>query len=334
MNQRLRKKKSIKVIDKYLPYFENMMLPIIEIAEKIDVAEFRTHEQKMREIIEKQFQTTDGNEILKSLSKMFLGIDLSSFSKEINKQLKSEIREREKNDIRFKELHRIVNETEKLYPNISIVILFRNSPFEDLVKAFEPYDLIKEFKNQKGEKAAKTAIRIYREVVEMLYENYVKAICEFTELLEGKKQIKSYQSLGVLVDQLPRRLNKLGYSELIDADAGWIRNAACHGQWKYIPEKNKIALWDKKKTGKEFSAQELFEKSMGMYNMIMENYNALIFIYLKSKMANEWLWLLKFFQKNFNQLIINNKPEKLKYMKERIEKMFAPIMKLEFKRQN
>lgn len=331
MKKRIRKKRSSKLIQEYTPYFENMFMPIIEIMENIDPSEFRTHELKMRESLEKQFQNAESNKLLESFIKLFSELDLFSFDKSVNKQLRIKIAERRKNDLVFNELYHLTNEIEKIYPNVSFVIFFRDNPFENFVKAFEPYDLIQEFEKSKGEKAAKTVVRIYREIAEMLYDNYVRAVCEFTELLEGKKLIKSYGSFGVLVNQLPNRLKKFGYTKLVTEDAGWIRNATCHGRWKYDPAKDKIILWDKNKPEREFSSRELFEKSMAMYHTVIESYLNLVMVYLEKKMANECLSFLKFAQKCIKEST-NNNPEILKSIELRIENLFSSVIGLQFVR--
>jgi hypothetical protein len=333
MKHRVIKKENSNTLKIWLPYIENFLYSLVELSQNADLSMLRTHEQKIRETLEQQFSNKNGDDILIAIIAVIKKINLGIYSKEIKRQIKNEVKEKSEKDLRFNEIFSLVSEAEKKYSNVCFVVFFRTNPMEEFIKGCESYDLISDFENQKGEKAARNAIRIYREVAEMTYDNYVRILSELIELLEGKEVIKSHQSFGVLVSQLPKKLEKFGYFNLVDSNVGWLRNATCHGHWRYIPETDKIKLWDKTKPEKEFTSIELFKMAMNMHSMVSEIYMSIIPIYFKSKFFNEFFPLIKYVQKNFANLIEGSESHQSCAEKMLID-IFEPVTKIEFKRTN
>lgn len=334
MNKRIRKKKASYAFRKFANVFENMVEPFIQVAENFDPSEFRTQEFKLRELVGKQFQGIENNrDTGDALKKLITHLDFFTQAKSANRELKNERNERAQKDSRFLELDKFVTYIDTRFPNIGFIPLFVINPMELFVRAFEPSDLIEDYKKFNGEKAARTLIRIYREIAELLYYDYLKAIFQLVQILEGKSEIKLSAQFGVLAEQLPVRLKKFGYHNLVDQDAGWLRNATCHGHWKYKPENHSLVLWDQKRPEKEMGVSELYEKAMRMYSMVIENYLPFILYYLKGKVLNEWLDFLKYFQKNFTS-IINGDPKKNQRLEKMILEKFSVLKQIEFKKLN
>jgi hypothetical protein len=332
MKRRVQKRKELKVIKQYEPLFQNMFGSVIQIVGDFNPTEYRTQEAKIKSTLEKQLEETSNSEQFgEAFLKLFSTLNLKSLVTSLQKTIKKEIKEHSENDVRFAELHRLVNDAESKCPNIACVLFFQSNPLELLSKSFEPYDLIQKVEEENGEHANRNIIRIYREVAELLYDDYLKALYGFVQILEGKKIIKLSNTFGNLTSQLPDRLEKLGYKNLVDSDAGWMRNATCHGRWAYKPENGKAILWDLNKSEKEFSHEELLEKALNMYAMVVNNYLSLILIYLKNKICSkEWFSILSYIQKNWSG-IVNEDKVKSENIKKMIEGEISHFREFTFK---
>lgn len=331
MKQRIRKKISSKRLQNYLPNIEPLFHELIQMSESLNPEEYRTSEIRLKESVAAKFDTEAGEEFFDAMVKSFIDLDLSAFAKQIKKIRNREIKKRSKIDERFGILLSAIADAEKVCPNIGLLILFRTNPIEELAKAFDMVDLISEFENLKGEKAARCAIRLYREVAEMLYTNYLKTLAELCCALEGKTQLSYSKQLGHLSIQVHSRLRAFGYADIVDPDTGWIRNASCHGHWIYEPKLDSIFLWDLNKPKKEMKSIEVYQKAIEMYRMVTEIYYPILHIYLSDKVVNHWLPLLKYFQKNFQKILAGDKKHEDVFAG-KFEKLFENLSKIDVKR--
>lgn len=332
MRARVIKKIAKKKFDNNSSVFDEILSPVFQIIETLDLGELRTGEFKIRQIFEKKFNSYDTKAVVSfAIIDTFKNTDLASFAKESNREIKKKIKEFSK-DERFTTFLRMLNDAEKMYPNVGILILLQENPVDMIFKASETHDLINEFKKLKGEKAARCAVRIYREVAEFLYVNYVHAVFEFVQILEGEKDIKSTLSFGVMLKQLPARLERLGYSDLLAMDASLIRNATCHTHWKYNAADDNILFWNKNKTlERQLTSGELFEKAMAMYDMVTENYYNIIQLHFKQKIFNDWLTIFRYVIKKFDQVVKGN-PLINEYLEKQLAIHFEKVLQLRFTR--
>lgn len=332
MKKRAQKKKVSKVIKQHEPILENMFGSVIQIAEEFNPNEYRTQEAKIKSTLEKQFEETGNSEqFVEAFLRLFSTIDLKVYINSLQRKVKKEITEHNEKDLRFAELYRLISDAENKCTNIGCVLFFNTNPLELLSKSFEPYDLMQKVKKENGEPANRTIIRIYREVAELLYDDYLKSLYGFVQIVEGKTTVKLSNKFGNLTSQLPERLEKLGYKNLVDSNAGWMRNATCHGKWIYKPENGKTVLWDVNKKEKEFSPDEILESALNMYSMVVQNYLPLILIYLKNKICSkEWLLIIKYIQVNWNA-IMNADKMKHEHAKKMIENEIRHLREFSFK---
>ncbi len=332
MKRRVQKKKESKMLQKYEPVFENMFGSLLQLSEEFNPSEYRTQQAQIKNTLEKRLEDTQNSEQLgEAFLSFFATVDFKLLTNGLSKKLNEEIDEHIKLDERFGELFRLISDAEKKCPGISAVFFFNNNPLETHSKSLEPADLIQEFEKQKGERAGRTAVRIFREVAELVYDDYLNAIYGFVQILEGKKTIKLTNKFGNLTEQLPRRLEKLGYKNLVDSDAGWLRNATCHGRWIYKPEIGKTVLWDLNKMERALTPDELAGKAMDMYTMVLQNYLPLIMIYLSNQVCSkQWLGIIKYAQANLTSLV-NGDVKKNEQVDKMIEATFSAVKAIEFK---
>lgn len=332
MKKRSQKKKEPRLFKKYAPLLNNFIGPLEQFSENLKVGQFRTEEAHLRSILEKQFETEPNGELLmRGFLESLKTIDINRFVKIWEKEVEVEINKYIQTDERFQDLHHLLKEAEAKCFNISFVILFEKNLFELIAKSFEPLDLMEQFENQSGEIAARTAVRIYREVAELLYSDYLNVLNSYVQVIENKKTIHLSGRFGTLAAQLPKKLEKLGFNNLVDADAGWLRNATCHGHWIYKPETGKIALWDLKKPERMFTPFELVEKAMEMYMMVTSNYFSLVPLFSKSLFYhNDWLKVFRYLQLNI-ALLLNGHEKTNNTIDRMISELFSDLAELEFK---
>lgn len=332
MKKRARKKRVTRILEKYEPSFENMFAPALEIVEEFNPSEHRTNVAKITNNLEKQFDNAQNTEQFgTAFIELFANMDFERHISELNQRNKKEVAEHTKRDERFGELYRLVYEAEKICPNVASVLFLQSNPLEIIPRSLEPYDLMQEFQSQKGEIASRTAVRIYREVAELLYNDYLKVVYSLVQVLEKKKTIRLADTFGNMARQLSIKLEKLGYKNLVEPDASWMRNATCHAQWFYKPEKGKTVLWNQKKEEREFTPDELAGKANDMYTMVVENYLPLVWIYLGNQICSkEWAAAFKYAQANLTA-IIGGDQQKADYVNGMLEAEFAKLKMLEFK---
>lgn len=158
----------------------------------------------------------------------------------------------------------------------------------------------------------------------------MKAVFRFIKILGGETSIQIPVGFGPLCDQISNKLKNLGFEDLIEADAAWIRNAACHADWMYNASNQKLVLKDKRGIKKEFAPQEFMEKALHLYSMVVDNYFKLLTYYFRRKAFNDWKVILSYTQKNM-MAIVNNDSAKTKLLVEKFQKDFLEIQKISFK---
>lgn len=332
MKQRKRKKNVVKAFEKYGKVFIDILEPILENVENFNPDEHRTFQHEFSKSIEKRFENvTNDKEVFEHFIKLMESVDFNSAAKEQNKKLKKELNEYEQKDKRFKQLYNLVYDAEKKCPNIGAFIFFMSNPIELFAKSNEPLDLISESDSLTGEKAGKNAIRVYREVAEYVYIDYLKAVFRFVQILEGKTEIKVPIEFGNLCKQISDKLKKYRLENLVEPEAAWIRNATCHADAPYNASIQKLVLGDRtKQIKKEFTPGEIMGKAMQLHSMVVDNYLNLVSYYFRKKAFNDWKEILSYTKKNM-LAIINEDPKKIKVLQEMMQKDFSEIEKFSFK---
>lgn len=330
MKRRLQKKFGAITIRKYSPLLKGFLPIFKKFAEEFNPAEYRKHAKLFRHSMEKELDLADRDSIKTGVIQIFKNIDLYSYSKEANKGINYQLKI-SNGDETFKELNQLVNEAEKICPNIFFGVFMRNNPFEMFIKGLEPYDLIHDFKSLRGEKAARTAIRIYREVAESIYDHYIRSISELISIIEGRKRIVSNQSFGTLLNQMHKKLNHLGYFQIVKPDVSFLRNACCHGDWQYDLDSDEIFLSGNNKKLIKYTPSALYDKAMELYTIAGADYFTFFNLYMKKKLFNEWLPILKYCQRHLLS-IINCDQNKISFIQGRFEKEFLGLRDYSFLR--
>ena len=151
-------------------------------------------------------------------------------------------------------------------------------------KLAEVLDPLMEARGSVGELRARAVVRTVAAAAELLYFPYLGVVWRLTCHSRGEEPGKLEKS-GVLVQNLVQRLPQ--GSPLCDSDAGWLRNAAAHGSWRYLSETDSLELWDLKRSPKILSTTELLARVEGWSSLSAKLLRDAIFVYL----GRNWKWI-------------------------------------------
>ena len=320
--------------DETTKILESLIEPIIEpLIKKFENFDFRYYskfENEIKKDIEKKF---DGFEKTDGVSDLIINFlqssDFHALFEIITNSLDEKRNELIKSDKRAPLIFGLIEKADAIIPNISFLIFSRVNAIEHIRKMCEPIDLLEEIEKYDGEHRARLTVRFFREVSEFLYDNYIRILWEFTCVINKQTEVISNGNFGQLIDGLISRLTKENAIEIIEQDAGWIRNASCHARYTYQNSSDSLLMWDKNKPKKEISVKELLEKAVSMYSVSSQ----LIFdIYI----CNVYKVILN---NEIIDILINEKDKLLKLDKDvlillesKIENHFKDITKVKLKR--
>lgn len=155
-----------------------------------------------------------------------------------------------------------VDEQVPLFPLAAL--LSAADPANTVRPQCEPLDLIEQAENSKGEARARATVRAYLEVAEWLYKPYLRRLW-LLSCAAGNDWRKLPENFGSLVTQLEHKL--ADYPGLVEADAGWRRNAAAHGHWEYVRAEDVLVMWDKNRPKIKVPVEELLTQVNNMYRI-------------------------------------------------------------------
>lgn len=321
-----------KTAQKYnLKLIESFFNPIIEKAKDFDYKHYTKYEKELNSELEKQVGKLDKfkrNTFVKGFKFLLNQVDLYKVlekAKKFNENKKEELSQKDNRNKLFFELF---NEADRIIPFISIAILVKTDLESILRKQCEPVDLFEDYENATGEHRARIAARIFREVSEMLYIKYIRILWQLNSIIKGKKVISSNESFGKMLSDLANNFNGERL-ELIESDAGKLRNALVHASYSYNDEKDSIIYWDKSLEKFEISIQSLYEKVGRMYEI--SAYNIIeIFVLQINNFVLVDSNLGVFFIEN-KEKVLEQDNKTLKLIETRLRKMFSKIYEIKFK---
>jgi hypothetical protein len=170
-------------------------------------------------------------------------------------------------DDRYSLLLRLVNEADTRVPFSPLFLLQDHAdPRIMLGLQCAPSDLIAEAERETGEIRATAVVRALIEVAEPLYKMYINRIWLLSYIKEGEfPSSKKLPSFGRLVIETAGRLSD--YPGLVEPDAGWMRNSACHNRRVYLPDEDAVKVWDENKPPKKIPVSDLLETVKMMYQI-------------------------------------------------------------------
>jgi hypothetical protein len=169
-------------------------------------------------------------------------------------------------------------------------------------------------------------LRAYKDVAEPLYKVYLNRIWLLSYLKEGgMPAANKVPSFGNLVAEAATRL--ADYPGLVDPDAGWMRNSACHNRRVYFPDADAVEMWDENRPRRQVPVQELLKRVKDMYEI-----SAVTFPYV----AQAYMYRTMFIRSGMLDLLTGKASsistfdeETLKAaeqeINEEVEKMFEPL---------
>ena len=224
------------------------ILPLEEKVKNADFRYFETFKSEVQDYFQMKVDDANPTDIKSTIEDILSGLKSMDVSVIENNLVSSAIADRAElaaTDKRVELLFELIEEVEKIAPFLPYFILNRIHP-QNLTEAIcKCYGIWKDCQESEGEKAAERLADLFHEVSERLYDNYVRIIYELFKAKQGKKQIKSYQPFGLLInnlkDQLPPK-----YQPLINFQTSWFRNAIAHKERKYLPKTNSLLLYQSK----------------------------------------------------------------------------------------
>lgn len=230
-------------------------------------------------------------------------------------------------DRRYSLLMRLVNEADARV-SLSPWLLLQDIADPGVMLGLQcaPKDLLAEAERETGEVRATALLRAYKDVAEPLYKVYLNRIWLLSYLKEGSMPaVKKVPTFGNLVTEAATRL--AAYPGLVDPDAGWMRNSACHNRRVYLPDADAVEMWDENRPRALVPVQELLKKVKDMYEI-----SAVTFPYV----AQTYMYRAMFIRSGMLDVLTGKASsisafdeETLKAaeqeINEEVEKMFAPL---------
>lgn len=170
-------------------------------------------------------------------------------------------------DRRYSLLMRLVNEADARVP-LSPWLLLQDIADPGIMLGLQcaPKDLLAEVERETGEVRATALLRAYKDVAEPLYKVYLNRIWLLSYLKEGSMPaVKKVPTFGNLVTEAATRF--AACPGLVDPDAGWMRNSACHNRRVYLPDADAVEMWDENRPRRLVPVQDLLKRVKDMYEI-------------------------------------------------------------------
>ncbi|MGB7923308.1 MAG: hypothetical protein WCF57_08690 [Pyrinomonadaceae bacterium] len=169
-------------------------------------------------------------------------------------------------DCRYSELLRLMGEADARIPFVSVIVSFRHAdPVERLSAQCSPVDLLQQAEGARGEGRATAVLRALVETLERVYRYYRITIWQLSFFRAGEMPNAQAPSTGNLVKEVVRRLPD--YPNLVEPDAGWMRNSAVHNPREYVVSNDSLVLWDKNVPRTEIRVDDLLVMVQRMYSV-------------------------------------------------------------------
>lgn len=169
-------------------------------------------------------------------------------------------------DSRYSELLRLMGEADARVPFVSVIVSLRHAdPVERLSAQCSPVDLLQQAEGTKGEERATAVLRALVETLERVYRYYLITIWQLSFFRAGEMPNAQGPSTGNLVKEVVRRLPD--YPNLVEPDAGWMRNSAVHNPREYVVKSDSLVMWDKNVPRAEVRVDDLFAMVQRMYSV-------------------------------------------------------------------
>ncbi len=174
-----------------------------------------------------------------------------------------QLKEAASKDARYSLVLLLMKECHERVPFLSFMVLRWLDPPTLIRRMCEPHDLLVAADRSRGEIRARALVRAFREVAEMLYEPYLRALWALSEFTHGKWPSEP-GTFGALVNACHDRFQE-SHPGLVDPDVGWLRNATAHAHWVYDPSNGTLILWDAKRPPRRISLEHLEQRVLNMY---------------------------------------------------------------------
>lgn len=305
-------------------YLEEFINEIMSKAERLDLRYINEEMGKLSSIFEKHFSRLLQDENTKKYLIDFLKeLDLDDILNQIRDAGNKKIKEFENKDKRILKLISLIVETDRIQPNISIVLLSKINPNNYIIKATRTNDLLELAEKAHGEYRVSCLMRFILGICESTYDTYVRILWEILSVLDGKHKINSKGKFGNIINNLIPKLNKLNMIELLEPNATLIRNAAAHESYDYDSNSDSVIIKETNGDKIIISSDELYEIAKKIYELT----TIPLFMIEISNLNN------KFYENGILELLLNKKDYLIKGeridtkdFQDKITKMFEPII--------
>ncbi|MDQ2938682.1 MAG: hypothetical protein M3R67_14450, partial [Acidobacteriota bacterium] len=117
---------------------------------------------------------------------------------------------------------------------------------------------------------------------------------------------------------------------LVDGEAGWRRNAAAHGHWKYEPNGDFLIMWDDKVPPSTIPVKDLIDRVNDMYQISGPTLERVAQLYLFRNVF-EQTGLIEVFVASFPRILSLDQAEVAKAEREifaKAETAFGPLKRM------
>jgi hypothetical protein len=233
-----------KTFEESFSWFVDPLNAIVPMIKNLDVRRPATVMERMKKKLDASFKATTPERFTAGLHDLARLMNAKGARQRMKRGLLREANDIERRaaaDDRYATLRRLIDDAERAAPFALVMYLSRGLGLGDFMRrACEPLDVINHAKSARGEIRARDLVRATREVSEMLYDPYVRFLWFLCNVIDGRR--RQAPKFGAMITFLATRL--VGYPGLVEPNAGWLRNAASHAHWSFVPDKDAVWMWD------------------------------------------------------------------------------------------
>lgn len=266
------------------------MLAALPLVDKFDPRAARTGLRELNNLLERvaksRFAAVGPDELVSGLIDAMEDEELRTNARqgmaEACRQLKSAASE----DPRYSLLVGLAAEVDQHARHAALLVLGQIDLPAFVRRECEPVEAIQNSFHLRGERRARAVRQAIRDVVEMLYDPYLRKVCNLAHLAR-KEPPAALGNTGTVVQHAVSLLPKDRYPGLVDPDASFLRNAVAHGHFDYDPGADTMTLWDTNRPPQTFPVEELRDRMWSMYTISGRTFRNVAVLYMLRNLHQE-----------------------------------------------
>lgn len=193
----------------------------------------------------------------------FVARSLGPFFIEVMKQNERELESKVLHDPEIGALIDLMEGAHRAVPMSPAQIVTHMNDIGWQVAIAKPMEHLVDAKRLTGEQQSSATLRFLQSVCSNVYEPYVRAIWSLLQTCK-KGAVKAHAGkFGAVLSDVCNNFELNGVP--VESDMAWFRNAAAHGNSRYLPHTGELEIWDDKKPPTRFLASQLIGRGEAAY---------------------------------------------------------------------